>query len=88
MAPTLKGRGYIGGKGGATGGSKGRGYRWKQRPGLQVEAKAGATLVVRAGLQVEAKVEATGGSKGRGYRWKQRSGLHWWEGQDLVDFIK
>ena len=31
---------------------KGRGYRWKQR----------------AGLQVEAKVGATGGSKGRGYR--------------------
>jgi len=38
---------------------KGRGYRWKQRSGLQVEAKVGAT----------------GGSKGRGYRWKQRSGL-------------
>jgi len=30
---------------------KGRGYRWKQR----------------AGLQVEAKVGATGRSKGRGY---------------------
>jgi len=44
---------------------KGRGYRWKQR----------------AGLQVEAKVGATGGSKGRGYRWKQRSGLQEWEGR-------